>query len=415
MVAISHSGHPPDIPEVETCPVPMTRSALLALRAAGELDRCAHYLLTDYNRANVGAAQILLHAVDGSTFSMHAHVKTSFDAEAWEGRYDIGTNRITMLADNLGNVVSGRYGNEVDRFPWGSSNVTETVIHGADVYLDAAPVVRLLRCRFESGAYVDLRGATGIVYRWAVAEQGTVYLGNATGLNLQGGRIDTRARLYGANSVGLRLIYFVQQSEGYLYAVGRTNFWAYYSRASEATRIYYYAGNRFRLYNSVFQSGGIARQYSGEIYLNRGEVSSYSEIRNERGAGVWNLTGLHAMSRSYLRNYATGSARSTYDTFTATGRGIWRGGSPQTRYNAVMALSTLEIRSPATIVQSGTFTSRSAFRATGGSHYRPHLAGYFILNAGFNTRSVVCHGRITKTLTAANTNRGRNYFNDTLI
>lgn len=117
--------------ELASCPEPMTRSALLALRNAGSLEVGCHYVITDYNRANVGAASILLHAVDGGTLSMDASVKTAFDAEAWSGTYDITTNRIESLRDNIGNHVTERAA--VDAFPWGVSTVSGNRVDGSIV------------------------------------------------------------------------------------------------------------------------------------------------------------------------------------------------------------------------------------------------------------------------------------------
>ena len=114
------------IPSGVTCPAPMTRAALLGLRNAGELNTACHYVITDYNRGTVGAATVLLHAVDEKTLSMDVHVKTTFDNLAWDGRYDIDANRIVHLVDNVGNVITGE--GTVDAFPWNTPNVYENVM-----------------------------------------------------------------------------------------------------------------------------------------------------------------------------------------------------------------------------------------------------------------------------------------------
>ncbi len=108
------------------CEDPMARTALLALRNGSSLQTECHYVITDYNRGTVGASEILLHAINANTLSMDAHVATGFDAVAWDGRYDIDTNRITELDDNLGNEVSGQ--ELVDTFPWGNTSLQDNVI-----------------------------------------------------------------------------------------------------------------------------------------------------------------------------------------------------------------------------------------------------------------------------------------------
>ena len=113
-----------------TCPDPMTIGQLRALRNAGDLNKDCHYIITNYNRGTVGAATMLLHAVDERTLSQDVHVLTTFDNVAWEGRYDIDANRLEYLADNLGNEVSGR--TSVDVFPWGVATVNENRVFEAD-------------------------------------------------------------------------------------------------------------------------------------------------------------------------------------------------------------------------------------------------------------------------------------------
>lgn len=110
-----------------TCSSAMTRSQLLAERNAGNLVKDCHYIITDYNRGNVGAASILLHAVDDNTLSMTAIVKTTFDNIAWDSRYDIDSNRITYLSDNRNNEVTHQ--DSVDNFPWGVTSVSDNRVY----------------------------------------------------------------------------------------------------------------------------------------------------------------------------------------------------------------------------------------------------------------------------------------------
>jgi len=72
-----------------TCTNYYTRSALRSLRDAGGLEPSCHYIVTDFNRGTVGSAQILLHAVDSTTLTATAMIKTSYDNIAWEGRLEI--------------------------------------------------------------------------------------------------------------------------------------------------------------------------------------------------------------------------------------------------------------------------------------------------------------------------------------
>ena len=121
----------------EDCPAAMTRTALLALRNSASLSKDCHYVITDYTRQNVGPSQILIHAVDERTLSMSVHVSTGYDNLAWEGTYNIDTNRIESLHDNIGNDVYGEA--SVDAFPWGVAAVSENEVReGRLVYIDGS-------------------------------------------------------------------------------------------------------------------------------------------------------------------------------------------------------------------------------------------------------------------------------------
>lgn len=115
-----------EVPLGSECPAPMTRTALLTLRNSGSLDINCHYVIIDYNRGTVGAAIILLHAVEPNTLSMSVKVKTTYDNLAWEGTYDIDLNLIESLHDNIGNDVYGQI--SVDTFPWGNASVAENEV-----------------------------------------------------------------------------------------------------------------------------------------------------------------------------------------------------------------------------------------------------------------------------------------------
>lgn len=133
----------------------MTRAELIALRTSGELQTECHYVITDYNRANVGVAEILLHAVDESTLSMDASVKTTHDNLSWEGRYDIDSNRLVELRDNIGNSVVGQ--EAVDAFPWGNTAVTDNHVEEAIFNVTGGSATDNV---IGSGSTVNASGAT---------------------------------------------------------------------------------------------------------------------------------------------------------------------------------------------------------------------------------------------------------------
>ncbi|AMD42761.1 hypothetical protein SEA_XKCD426_20 [Streptomyces phage Xkcd426] len=99
----------------DTCPEPMTRAELLALRAAGELDIQCHYIVTDGpvigTTGNTSPTRILMHAVSATELSTNVHVDTLFTptAQVWPGGYDIdlGTQgSLFKLTDDFNNEVT---------------------------------------------------------------------------------------------------------------------------------------------------------------------------------------------------------------------------------------------------------------------------------------------------------------------
>lgn len=332
------------------CP-PMTRAALRALRTASGLQPSCHYVVTDYNRGNVGAAEILLHAVDESTLSMTAKVKTTFDTLSWEGRYDIDANRLVELSDNIGNVVNGD--NSVDGFPWGVASVnenrvnegvinytagtiTENEINGATLTLVAGSSTRntlehsanliindgsLAESTLAEDANVTINSGsnyenhfgtsclfnqvgTGIVRYTQIGAQGTTTLGD---VNLQNCTIGANTILNTTGSVGN----ISNSTFGYSITSALQNIPSLtinQSSFDSASQIAATGATRLYLYRSSGQSGGrylVSANASMDCsYCN---VDSYGYIQTTLGTFVANYA--NATSLGYISHQSTGSNR----------------------------------------------------------------------------------------------------------
>jgi len=116
----------PVIPEeeVDLSAIEITCSQANSLQNAGSLEPGREYLVTDYNRGTVGAAQILTHAVTATALAWDVSVLTKFDDSAWMARWNPDTCRIIDMFDNLGNKVRSDNGDEIERFPWGNALVS---------------------------------------------------------------------------------------------------------------------------------------------------------------------------------------------------------------------------------------------------------------------------------------------------
>lgn len=163
-----------------TCEPPMTRTELIALRNASGLSKDCHYVINDYTRVTtVGDAQILLHAVDVNVLSQTAMFDTIHDNTAWDGRYDIDTNRITELRDDIENIVIGE--DTVDAFPWGNANVTRNYV--SESTLNYVTTDGTFSSNQISGpVIVDAQGASFVQNTVSGSSQATTS-GNATCAN----------------------------------------------------------------------------------------------------------------------------------------------------------------------------------------------------------------------------------------
>lgn len=90
----------------------MTRAALLALRAAGQLRTECHYIITDGpvigTPGNTSATVIELHAVTPTDIAREAKVSTVFDDVAFTGSYDIdagAAGSLNALTDHWNNQI----------------------------------------------------------------------------------------------------------------------------------------------------------------------------------------------------------------------------------------------------------------------------------------------------------------------
>ena len=115
-----------------TCPMPMTRTALIALRNASGLTKDCDYVVTDHVQGRlVAGTQIHLQAVSANELSENVSVNTTYDNEAWAGIYDLDRGLVLELHDNRNNVARGANGTEVSNFDWGNANITNTTVDSA--------------------------------------------------------------------------------------------------------------------------------------------------------------------------------------------------------------------------------------------------------------------------------------------
>jgi hypothetical protein len=241
-----------------------TRAQVLSLINTSSLIPGCTYSVSNYSRGCLAGHVecITLEAVSEGKVSMEAYVSTDFDNVAWEGRYDINTNRIVELQDNQGNHVSGRVGNEVDRFAWGQSNVWGNEIHSADVYMDCEPQINIIENSWVANSYTDLRGASGVgLYENSFDSYGRLYLNGAS-------LIDVRRNAF--------------QSFSYVYLQGQTDILFRQNTFGASSYVRKFGGGKWTMTNSEVQRGDI-RHYTGVSYNDNLDVSSGGRLYLRNG------------------------------------------------------------------------------------------------------------------------------------
>lgn len=393
----------------------VSRGALLGLRNAGTLDPCTTYIIPAYSRGCL-SGDIMMHADDESTLSMDVNILTQWDTESWEGRYDIQTNRVVEVKDNRKNYVSGRTGVEVDRFPWGNPNWNEVRIESADVLTECDPQMRLTNVRFDTDSYVDMRGAAGYVINSSYESDADHRFRNATGVRIQALKAESASIMRGDGSSNMYILRATMMSAANASFAGQDEFRLVNSSMSDSSTINYTGGDRCWLYYSRMGSYSRIRVFSGDYRRYYSDMDSYGEDRNEAGSAGWFTYYGKFSSRAYRRNYNTAQVTSYGDEVGSRGEVNYRGDSvKRSYYNEVKSYGRLRMEGTTTVVYANRIGTQSIITFSAGNHYRNVFDGYAIINTAFLTRSVIVHGRFTQTLTAANVNKGRGYWGNTLV
>lgn len=189
-----------------TCPAPMTRAALIALRNSGGLSKDCDYVITDHVQGRlVAGTQIHLQAVDANTLAMHAQVKTTYDNVAWEGRYDIDTGLVMELRDSRNNTVIGA--NAVAIFDWGNPAYSDCRVEHSTWTVTYGSTQLRQRVRVLDGSTLNTSGMTGgALINVEVSRQSNVNLANGN-LTIQNSSITEQSTVnasgYTAGGIGV--------------------------------------------------------------------------------------------------------------------------------------------------------------------------------------------------------------------
>ena len=388
---------------------PMPRAVLRTLRNASGLEVGCSYTVNDFSRGCLAGlvTGITLTATAVNSLSMAADVNTTLDTVDWRGLYDLDAHRITHLEDNRGNKVWGRVGAEVDAFPWNKTNWYGNTVDNHTLTMPCDGLAVVTNTKFHKAGSTNLTGAVGYIRNSEYGTGAITDYRNVSSLRITSHVAKSRARFYASGALVVTKTNSSMKEDAYVTIVGAPDFVMSNSHMGSQSRIYS-NGKVVRMYGFKLDSQGTARNLGdGELRFYYGRSGSYSEIRNEAGAGNYYLYGLEGNSRAYIRNYMSELNRSYYDTFIASGRATHRSTvALRTYYNVIASLASFNTSGTVSVVYGcEAHNYITQLNTTGGTHYSTTVANGYRLTTAFNTR--YCHGtgRRTTTLTAANTSR----------
>ena len=397
--------------------VKATRTQILSLRNSSSLIPGCTYSISNYSRGCLAGKVdcITIEAVAVNEFSMDAHVSTTIDAESWDGRYDITTNRITELNDNLGNSVSGRYGNEVDRFPWGQTSVHSNVIDNADVYIDCNTTQNINSNEWNSRAFTDLRGFAGVFEQNSVEAYGRIYMNGVTAVDFRRNQIESFAYVYFNGSSDILFRQNTFQANSYVRKFNTsTGRWTMYNSVIGRGDIRHYRGTAYNTDLNIESGGRIYQRDVGTQDIRNTSVSDLSYVDLQAAGGLTRIWrgNISSLSYFYIRaavtagnryyyshnqnsstyDYRSGSANVTVSNNTQTSNGYIRWDNVSGTIN----LSSNSLNSRAEIRLNGTSGTQNFYYNTLNSYVSRVLANNTTgLNIRYNTLSA--YGQINVT------------------
>lgn len=371
----------------EECVETGSRIVIRALMTSSQLSTDCQYVVTGYSRGCLQATEIVLTATSTNAFSLDVEILTAFDTDYWTGRYDINTNRITALYDNLGNEISGRYGNEVDRFPWGRANVRSNIIHSADVYFDCATTQNINSNSWTDSAFTDLRGFQGVFEQNTVDAYGRIYMNGATQIDFRRNKVQSFAYLYFNSTSNILFRQNCFNSSAYVRKfTGATGRWTMYDSDVSDGDTRHYEGTAYNDDNNLNSRGRLYMRELGTSDIRNTDISNLSYVNLQARSGttrIWRAN-IRSLSYFYIRPSVTGGNRYYYSHDQSASTYDYRSG------NANITMSNNAQSSAGYILLnniSGTYRiynnnidSRAEYRLNGTSgthtHYHNNISVY---------------------------------------
>lgn len=323
-----------------TCPAPMTRAELLALRNAGSLDTGCRYTITDPPAAgNFAPTALVFDAVSATELSREGDAVVAWTSNPVTVWYDIDANGYNRAVDVVRNDVRGSHA-QIGQFPWGVANVygntlidvTLTYVSGLFYQNEITSATVTVNNTFImnkiDGTNVLQGAGAGAFYRNSVAGGSTITMGPAnvfqneffivSAVNFSGSvgnvrycKFQSASTMTVTNVAQLDWAYMVFQNAAFASISGAARSYGRSATFDNTARLLQSSGTQLDINTTDFNGGGYVQVSAGRLYLNNNRIDTNSYIQNNT-AGTNRVAQCNVHSNSRIRFLGTSNNNQVY-------------------------------------------------------------------------------------------------------
>jgi hypothetical protein len=327
-------------------------------------------------------------------------VLTSYDPQPWRGVYSVATNKLTELADNQGNVCKyhapaddyGVHRLPIDEFDWGNPYITNCLVDDAKWYIDygVTPYSGIDRVELTGGSVLDLRGWTGgWLAHFIISNFSTVDFSNG---NMDVEEVTVNGGFIHVNSdARYNFIFLCTISDS-----------AFVDASSDIDSDLYMEGCFIQGYSGVYHN------VPGSLSLFATAVTAFGEVCMDTGGSIADV----AIDNSTITGTSgyTGRESGIYITGTNTGDVYFT----DVHVSSGATIHVNDAASTISIYDTSVDTFGLLRVPTSGTIDVVKVSQGTLNSGGYDLTGVYLLGSATKTATANNTNKGKDYFNDNI-
>ena len=375
--------------------------ALLLSEGGAGLERGNYYVITDFEQGRV-TGDLYVFAISAYEVDPACFIITDYDPRPWRGVFDIGSKQLVELADNQGNVcrqfpATFFTRTPIDDFDWGNPSYTNCLVDNARWFVDYGYEAEIDMVTVNEHSTFDLRGWTGdsltnlTITGWSEVdfsnsdtgvEEFEARSGSGIVINNEGGHFLFQSKC--ENS--FITVSENADSEFYMESCSLQGYSGVYHRVEGFLSL---LATNITAFGEV-RTGGTAGSPVGSITSVEIENCELSGVRNSggpssRGASI-NIVGTNSDDIVINRSRATGGASIRITTAT----------------NNVNIYNT----------EADSYGLLNV--TTAGTIQNSKISQGELANAGYDLTNVYMMGTGTKTCTANNSDKGKDYFNDNI-